>query len=336
MSIKTLLRKCYTGMGFPVPTFSRKNGRNYITVYPFGIPISLRWPIFCPREIARIDRFDENLSVEDKSRYLTYMFKEYVGYTPDLRNPKTFNEKIQWLKLYYHNPLMTVCADKYKVREYVSEKIGAEYLVPLLGAYDSPNEIDFESLPNQFVLKVNWGSGQNVVCKDKSQLDCKSAKTKLVRWLKPSSNHYFHAFEWGYKNINPKIVCEKYISALERCPRVYKIMCFDGEPKIVQLVFNDKQTNETINYYDVDWQLLPFRQNFANNPVKIEKPSRLMEMFEMARKLSKPFPFVRTDFFEVEDAVLFSEMTFYSDSGLADFHPSEWDLKLGNLINLPK
>ena len=138
-------------------------------------------------------------------------FKEALGYELNLENPKTYNEKLQWLKLYYHNPLMTKCADKYLAREYIKEKIGEEYLVPLIGVWDKVEDIDFNSLPKQFVLKVNWGSGQNIIVKDKSKLNIEETKNKLNGWLKPFSNHYYYSYEWQYKDIEPKIICEKNI-----------------------------------------------------------------------------------------------------------------------------
>ncbi|MCR5164824.1 MAG: hypothetical protein K6C40_12460 [Thermoguttaceae bacterium] len=269
-------------------------------------------------------------------RAVTRQYEIAFGNPPDLQNPQTFNEKIQWLKLFYPNPLITSCADKYRVREYVTEKIGSRYLANLLAVYDQPDEIDFAALPNQFALKVNWGSGQNCICRDKSTFSEKQCREKLKKWLRPSWNQYYFAQEWGYRDIPPKILCEEYLEFLEGNPKVFKILCFNGKPGVVQLVMDDKTARETINYYDLDWNLLPFRQNYPNNPAEIERPAFWDEMLELAKNLSEPFPFARVDFYESPTQVYFSELTFYSDAGLAQFEPPEWDLKLGQMLTLPE
>lgn len=271
-----------------------------------------------------------------RCRAVERLYEIAFGRPLDLQNPQTFNEKIQWLKLFYPNPLIPICADKFRVREHICETIGEKYLTPLFAACDRPEEIDFDALPDQFALKVNWGSGQNLLCRDKSRLDRPSARKLLRKWLKPARNQYFFALEWGYRDIPPKIVCEKYLSFLESNPYVFKIMCFNGEPRVIQLVIDDKTPKETINYYDTEWNLLPFRQNFPTNSNPIPKPAFLDEMLTLARKLSEPFPFVRVDFFEGPEQLVFSEMTFYSDAGTARFEPEEWDLKLGQMMTLPE
>ena len=278
----------------------------------------------------------EHLKLKEE---LTYkLFNEVVGYKLNLENPKTFNEKLQWLKLYYNDPLCTKCADKYEVRDYVKNLIGEEYLIPLLGVYDNAEDINFDSLPNQFVLKVNWGSGQNIVVKDKSKLDIKDTKKTLNEWMKLKSNHYYYFYEWPYKNIKPKILCEKYMANenIENLT-VYKTFCFGSKPYLFQVIIDDKTEKERINYYDLNWNKLVLKQNFQNFDHDMPKPPTLNLMIEFAEKLSKDFPyFVRVDFYEVNNKIYFSEYTFYSDAGLAKFTPDDWDIKLGNLINLPK
>lgn len=254
----------------------------------------------------------------------------------DLADPRTLNGKIQWLKLFRPDPQITLCADKYRVREYVKEKIGEQYLPKLLGVWKRPEEINFALLPEQFVLKVNWGSGQNLICRDKKTISETRYRKTLRRWLRPFANQYYLALEWGYRDIPPRILCEEYLAFLEQNPKTFKIFCFHGEPRVVQLVMDDKTPQETINYYDTEWNLLPFRQNFPNNPAAIPRPVFWEQMLELARKLSSPFPFVRTDFFESPNGVFFSELTFYSDAGLARFEPEEWDEKLGEMLELPE
>ncbi|MCZ9874328.1 ATP-grasp fold amidoligase family protein [Brachyspira hyodysenteriae] len=266
------------------------------------------------------------------------IFKSHVGYEPNLENPKTFNEKLQWLKLYYHDPLMTICADKYLVRDYVKEKIGEEYLVPLIGVWDRVEDIDFDSLPNQFVLKVNWGSGQNIIVKDKSTLNIEETKNKLEYWMKPTSNHYYYIYEWPYKNIKPKILAEKYVmdENLNNLT-VYKTFCFNSEPYLFQVIINDKTPDEKINYYDLNWNKLILKQNYQNFDYDLKKPEALNLMIDIAKKISKDFPyFIRIDFYQINEKIYFSEYTFYSDAGIAKFEPEEWDIKLGNIMTIPK
>ena len=265
-------------------------------------------------------------------------FKEALGYELNLENPKSFNEKIQWLKLYYHNPLITKCADKFKVRDYIKEKIGEEYLIPLIGVWDKVEDIDFASLPEQFVLKVNWGSGMNIIVKDKSKLDIEDAKKKLKKWINPFSNHYYYSFEYSYKHIEPKIICEKFMKnkAFDNLT-VYKIFCILSKPYMFQVILDDKTENEKINYYDLNWNKLELKQNFENFDYNLNKPEQLDKMIELAKELSKDFKyFVRVDLFEIENKIYFSEFTFYTDNGIAKFTPASWDNKLGELIELPK
>ena len=278
---------------------------------------------------------EENIKFREE--IIKEQFRAALGYELNLENPRTFNEKLQWLKLYYHDPLMIKCADKYLVREYIKETIGEEYLIPLIGVWYRVEDIDFDSLPNQFVLKVNWGSGQNIIVKDKSQLDIEEAKNRLRYWMQPTSNHYYYSYEWPYKNIVPKIICEKYITNNTENLTVYKIFCFDSNPYLFQVIINDKTANERINYYDLDWNRLALKQNYDNFDFDIQKPKYLNLMLKFSRILSENFPyFIRIDFYETNDRIYFSEYTFYSDAGYAKFTPDYWDKKLGDLINLPK
>lgn len=281
-------------------------------------------------------RFKKELSLKDKKYILDYQFNRRMGYKPNIDNPTTFNEKLQWLKLYYHNPIITICADKYKVKKYVSDKIGAQYVVPLIAVYDKPENIDFDKLPHQFVLKTTWGCGNNLIIKDKTKLN-KGETIKLFnKWLNIKKNHYYLSFEWGYKNIEPKIICEEYIGELSDNLTCYKIFNFNAQPYLIQAVFDDKTDYETINYYDLDWNKLDLKQNFPNNKNYMPKPKNLDKMLEISKTLAHEFPhFVRVDLYEFGDKVLFSEFTFYSDNGMAKFNPPEWDKKLGDLLTLP-
>ena len=268
-------------------------------------------------------------------KFLRMLFKRSMGYELDLDNPQTFNEKLQWLKLRDKKPLYTTLVDKYEVKKYVADKIGEEYIIPTLGIWDSVDEIDFDSLPEQFVLKCTHDSGGVIVCRDKSKLDIAAAKERLRKRLKV--NYYYLCREWPYKDVKPRIIAEKYMedfghSALP----VYKIFCFDGKPEIIQAITNDKQKNESIDYFDTDWNKLELRQNFPNSPEPLPKPVMLDEMLKLAEKLSAGFSFIRIDLYCINGKTFFSEFTFFSDAGLTPFVPDKWDRILGDRITLPE
>lgn len=281
---------------------------------------------FFQRVIFRISR----RWVNDK-QYAEWMMKRLLG-GGNLDNPNTFNEKIQWIKLYDRNPLYTQLADKYLVRDYVSNKIGDGYLNQLLAAYDNPDQIDFSSLPDSFVLKANHGSGTNIIVKDKSILDEKEVRETTRQWL--SKNYYNAGREWCYKNITPRIICEPLLTDIyDQMPKDYKVFCFNGEPLCIQ-VDVDRFENHTRVFFDTNWQQQDF-ELFYEKPVKsVTRPDRLDEMMELSRKLAKDIPFVRVDFYALPQLV-FGEMTFYPENGFGPFRPVEWDAKMGTFLRLP-
>ena len=316
--------------------FSIKNQthkfKKYKVITIAGLKIKIHKKSKLEKLLAR--KYDPNLSLDDKKYIIEHQFERAVGYKPNIDNPKSFNEKMQWLKLYNEDPLLTKCADKYLVRDYVKEKIGEEYLIPLLGVWDSPDEIDFDKLPNKFVLKVNWGSGQNIIVKDKAKLDIKEAKAKLKEWLKPHSNHYYFGFEWCYKNIQPKIIAEKYIEQIDGNLLDYKIFCNNGNPSFL-FVGIDRHKDLKFNFYDLDFNLLPFKQHYDVSNKKIQKPECFQEMLNVAKKLSKDFLHARIDLFLIGNKIYFGEITFYHFNGMEPFEPVEWDYKLGEMLTLP-
>ena len=273
--------------------------------------------------------------------YLIKRFEAEFGYKLDLDNVKTFNEKIQWLKLYDHNPNYICMVDKYRVREYVSNTIGDNYLVPLIGVWDSPDDINFNLLPNQFVLKCNHNSGLGMfICKDKSKLNINRVKADLKKGL--SENYYIHGREWPYKDVPRKIICEAYITdensnEIDGGLKDYKLMCFNGEVKC-SFVCADRFTGNGlhISFFDREWNELPFEREYPRIESLVNKPKNYELMVALAEKLSFGIPFVRIDFYEVDQRVLFGEMTFYPGGGYEKFSPSEWDLVLGDWIELPK
>lgn len=267
--------------------------------------------------------------------YLKMRFNSKFGRELNLENPTTFNEKLQWLKLHDRKSIYTTMVDKYAVKQYVSDRIGAEYVIPTLGVWNSFDEIDFDSLPDQFVLKCTHDSGGLVIVKDKSRLDRKKAQSRIDESLK--RNYFYLGREWPYKDVRPRILAEQFMQdGNSEVLNVYKIFNFNGEPRIIQVIQGDKTKSETIDYFDVEWNLLKFRQNYPNSEAPLKRPETLEEMLFLAKKLAADAPpFIRTDFYEANGRVYFSEFTFYSDSGMAAFHPFEWDLKLGSWIKLP-
>ena len=279
-------------------------------------------------------RFKKEPPLSVKKRFLEEMFESRVGYKPNIDNPQTFNEKMQYLKLYYHNSLLTKCADKVSAREYVKEKIGEKHLVPCFGVWNNPDDIDFKKLPNQFVLKINWGSGQNIIVKDKSTLNISETKKQLKIWMKPENNHYFQGFEWSYKDIKPKIIAEKYLQQKDGDLFDYKFYCFSGKIKLM-LVVSDRFNEHNYNFYNCAYHKLNLQWTSHNSLKETKKPQNLKEMLNLAEILSADFPFVRVDFYSVENKIYFSELTFYPGNGMDKPNPEKWDKILGNLIVLP-
>lgn len=259
-----------------------------------------------------------------------------MGKKINLRNPKTFCEKENWLKLYDRRPEYTMMADKYAVREYISKKIGEEYLVPLLGVWDNSDDINFEKLPSQFVLKCNHNSDV-IICTNKQKLNIKEAREKLSIQLE--QDYYLRKREWPYKNIPRKIICEKYMENTNGDVLVdYKIFCFNGSPKFI-MVNSNRFGDGTINVdmYDMEWKHLDMQD--GHYPMAgdfFEKPECFDEMMMLSRKLSKGIPFVRIDFNYWNRKLYFGELTFFHSAGLESFQPEEWDVILGSWLQLPK
>lgn len=313
----------------------RKEIRGYKCRYYFlGIKVYTR-PLRPEYEKAFRGRF-KSLNLTQARIILETQFEASLGYTPDLEHPQTFNEKLQWLKLYYHNPLLTLCADKYKVREYVKEKIGEEYLVPMLGVWENAEDVDFDTLPNEFALKVNWGSGQNIICPDKSALNIAQAREDLKNWMRPEGNHYYNFLEWGYKNIEPKIIAETYLNASGLPVKDYKFFCFHGEPQFLYVATDSWDSEKTrISYFDMNMQQIDLtRRDYPNLAQDIAMPAMWDAMVEMARILAEPFPFVRVDFMQLGEKLYFGELTFCPTAGLQAFVPDKWDKIFGDHLIL--
>lgn len=267
----------------------------------------------------------------DKS-YIKLMYKIRVGKNVNLFNPKTFNEKIQWLKLYDRNSKYTMMVDKYEVRKYIAETIGEEYLVQNLGVWDNFEDIDFNKLPNQFVLKCTHDSGGLVICRDKSLLDIHAAKKKINRCLK--RNFYYHGREWPYKNVRPRIIAEEFIA---EDIKDYKFYCFNGKQRYLY-ISQGLENHETarISFYDMEFKKAPFgRSDYLPFIDSVEKPKNFEFMQDLAIKLAGDLPFIRVDMYNVNDKIYFSELTFSPCSGFMPFDPPEYDEYLGSLLKLP-
>ena len=266
--------------------------------------------------------------------YLRLRYWQKMHKFLNLNNPQTFNEKLNWLKLYNRNPLYTTMADKYAVKKLVADKIGQEYVVPLYGVWDSPEKIDFNALPNQFVLKCTHNSGGGrCICKDKSKLNLSEVKRGLSKGL--AQNYYLHLREWPYKNIKPQIIAEKFLDDYTGRNELtdYKFLCFNGEPKVVYLTNKASVIYE--NFYDMDFNPLDINRGFIRLSPEFKKPAEFERMKELARILSAGLPFVRVDFFNVGHHIYFGEFTFYDWGGFIKFTPSEWDKKIGDWLILP-
>jgi len=264
--------------------------------------------------------------------YLKIIWRLKTGKKLNLTSPKTFNEKLQWLKLYNRKPEYTQMVDKYEAKKYVAERIGEKYIVPTYGIWNRFDEIDFGILPNQFVLKCTHDSGGLVICKDKAKFDIVAAKKKIEKSLK--RNYYFGNREWPYKNVQPRIIAEVYLEDDGDDALVdYKFFCFNGVPKVMYISRDHGKTPRT-DFFDMDFKHLPFWFRDPNAEVTPEKPSGFAKMRSIAEILSNGIPFLRVDFYQVNNHIFLGELTFYHMSGYAKVCPSKWDDILGSWIDL--
>ena len=265
--------------------------------------------------------------------YISLLYYKHFKRFPNWKNPQTFNEKLQWLKINNRKPEYTTMVDKHLVKQYIADKIGNEYIIPTLGVWDTPEEIDFNSLPDRFVLKWNHDSGSIVICKDKSSFDKNEAVKKLLVGKK--KNGFWYGREWPYKNVKPRIIAEQYITSDGEAPNDYKFFCFNGEVKCFKIDY-DRYTNHRANYYSPSGELLRFGEVVCPPDFDrvVSLPRLKDKMIDLAEKLSAAYPFLRVDFYEIGDQIYFGELTFYPASGFGAFVPDEWDKTLGDLLEL--
>jgi len=269
-----------------------------------------------------------------EKHFIEILYFYYLRRLLKLNPPRTFNEKIQWLKLYGCNEQYTALADKYAVREYVRKKIGGQYLNELFGVYDDESEIDFDVLPQKFVLKANHGCGWNIFCRDKNKLDINAAKSQLGQWLR--MNYFKPGRDPIYKNIPPKIVCECLLEDENRNDLVdYKFYCFHGHVQFVYVITRSIHIPTTANMFDKDWVLIPLISVYPNNPIPLERPEDFERMNKVAEVLANGIPLVRVDLYYVNSRIIFGELTFSDGDGYGIISPVEWDYKLGEYLHLP-
>lgn len=267
--------------------------------------------------------------------YLQIVYFKHFRRFINFNNPKTFNEKIQWLKLNYRNEEYTKLVDKYRVKQYITKLIGKEYVIPTLGVWNNVDDIDFKSLPEKFVLKCNNDSGGIVICKNKKDFDEAKAKSFLKERLK--NNGYWYGREWPYKNVKPCIIAEKYMEdSISKDIKDYKFFCFNGSMEFFDIDI-DRFIEHRANYYDRNGNFLPFGKTYCppDYTKKIEMPKNLDKMIELAETISHNTVLSRIDFYEIDGQVYFGEITFYPGSGFSPFTDEKWDYKLGDMIDLP-
>ena len=270
----------------------------------------------------------------NSKQFLSIRYRTIFKKDIDWRNPKTLSEKIQWMKVYGYRPEYTMMADKILVKDYVKAVIGDEYVIPTIGIWDSEKEIDFNKLPEKFVLKANHNSSGTIICTDKSKLDIEGVKKNLHRQLK--QNYYIIGHETAYRDINRRILAEPYMHDEKTGElRDYKFFCFDGIVKSV-LVTSNRTDVLNLDYFDADFNHLPFKQGYENSKKQLDRPVNFELMKNLASKLSAGIPFVRVDLYEINGKVYFGEMTFYHYNGFAPFDPPAWDEIYGSWMTLPE
>lgn len=312
-----LARTGYYGLGYPLDYYLFSKGkRSYL------------------HTVAKKEKKYPQLQGQEIERELKKWFYATTGEKLDLSNPVTFNQKLQWSKLYDRDPQKAVLADKYRVREWVAEKIGPEYLVPLLGVWDRFDDIDFSKLPDKFALKCNHGSGWNIIVTDKEKLDMADAKQKIDSWMATDFT-YKAGFELHYGEITPKIIAEEYMENAGGDIYDYKFYCFGGRVYYIQFLM-DRKNGLKMGYFDREWKLQPFHYRYARLDAPLAKPDNLDQMIALAEKLSEGFPFVRVDFYRLNDGTIrFGEMTFTPATGTMAWNPPKTNEMLGKLIVLP-
>ena len=288
---------------------------------------------FLLKIVVRIFRQKLFRDLVSDANYLRIINYLRLGGKLDLNNPRTFNGKIQWLKLHDRKDIYTTMVDKYEVKKYVANIIGEQYIIPTLAVYDFFDDINFDELPNRFVIKCTHDSGGLVICQDKTKFDKVAAKRKINKAMK--RNYYYNSREWPYKNVKPRIIVEKYMEDKSVGEIVdYKVMCFNGKAKMIFTCTERFSDGLKVTFFDLDWNKLPFERHYPASKKVIKRPKNLKKMIEFSEKLSKDITFVRMDWYEIGGKLYFGEYTFYPGAGFEEFTPEEWDYRLGSMLDL--
>lgn len=269
--------------------------------------------------------------------YAHFLYEHYTGKKLNLDNPKEFNEKIQWYKVFYHPKILNQLVDKYAVRAYVEAKIGLKYLNDIYGVYERPEDVCFDELPNQFVIKATHTSSHNLIVTDRTKLNTTKVNRLFKKWLR-KNQYYRTGQEWAYKDVQPRLIAEKFLKEDKRSSLIdYKFYCFKGVAKFLE-VHLDRAQDHKRGFYDLNFNRLPFRYVSIDKSIstEIDKPINFEEMIQLSEKLAGNFPFVRVDFYSIKGKSIFGEMTFYPSDGRKDFVPEEYNIIIGNYIELPK
>lgn len=275
--------------------------------------------------------------IKDDKKYLSLLYRANYGKKLNWDSPQYFAEKMQWLKLNNRNPEYVVMADKVKAKDWVAEKIGNEFIIPTLAVWERAEDVDFDSLPDKFVIKCNHNSGTGMyICKDKSQMDTEKVRAELRKGL--NENYYELGREWPYKDIPRRIIAEQFMEDNEHPGDLadYKFFCFNGEPHFCQVI-RDRSTKETIDIYDMNWDLMPFvglNPIARNGLTSVPRPLHLEKMIEICKTLSKGMPFGRIDLYVINDNIYFGEITFFPMNGWGQFSPEDWNLSIGQMIKV--
>ncbi len=279
-----------------------------------------------------------NFSIAERRGILEDRFYKKTGYFPNLNNPQTFNEKMTWLKLYCHDEVQKKCVDKITFKDYIAQILGKEYVIPTIAVYDRADDINFDELPQKFVIKSNcgWGGDQVIIVKDKTKINIDRVRRQANSWLVTWNNYFYQSFDWEYENLKPRILVEEFLEAIDGDVPDYKFHCFNGEPKAILTIedrFKKGQIKKT--FLDDKWNVLPIRRPHSTVNKNVKKPKLFDEMLKISRKLGEKFPFVRVDFYNTDNKIYVGELTFYPGGGVEPFATKEWDIQLGELLKLP-
>jgi hypothetical protein len=267
--------------------------------------------------------------------FVRKQFLRKTGKTLNLDHPELFSEKLQWLKLNYRNPLLPKLVDKYEAKKFIDKAVGIEFVIPTHSIFENANDIKVKNLPEKYALKATHGSGWNLICNSGNCYCEEYIHEYFNKWLRKS--FYTYSKEWAYKDIKPRVICEELLlDSNNNLPLDYKVYCFNGQPEFILTVRRSPNGKSTHTFFDKDWKMAPFGKNKKQIDYNVPKPKHLKKMLELSAKLSQDFPFLRVDFFYINENIFIGELTFYPDSGMSLFQPIEWEKKLGQLLNLPK